>query len=153
VYTSELLQRLKKVKRTAKGWTALCPVPAHDDRDPSLSISEAGGKILVHCFAGCTIEEVCRALGIELIDLFTENNSRARTIEAIYDYTDEKGALLSQVVRYFGKKFMQRQPNGHGGWIWNLDNVRRVLYRSRICARLPPCSSSKGRRMWRRRDG
>jgi hypothetical protein len=27
------------------------------------------------------------------------------------------------------KYFRQRRPNGQGGWIWNLDNTRRVLYR------------------------
>ena len=80
MYTSELLQRLKKVKRNGKGWTALCP--AHDDKVPSLSITEADGKILVHCHVGCTVEEVCRALGIELSDLFTKTNSHSRTISS-----------------------------------------------------------------------
>ncbi len=27
--------------------------PAHDDRHPSLSITERDGKLLVHCHAGC----------------------------------------------------------------------------------------------------
>ena len=37
---------------------------------------------------------------------------------ATYDYTDENGELLFQVVRKVGKKFVQRRPNGSGGWIW-----------------------------------
>jgi hypothetical protein len=49
--------------------------------------------------------------------------------DAIFDYRDENGALLFQVIRRPGKKFSQRQPNGAGGWVWNLNGVRRVLYR------------------------
>src|SRR4029077_16493261 len=46
-----------------------------------------------------------------------------------YDYTDEKGTLLYQNVRFDPKDFRQRRPNGKDGWIPNLDGVRRVLYR------------------------
>lgn len=36
--------------------------PAHLDRKPSLSITGKGGKVLVHCHAGCTQGAVIRAL-------------------------------------------------------------------------------------------
>jgi hypothetical protein len=37
--------------------------PAHDDREPSLSICESGdGRMLVHCHAGCSQERVVGAL-------------------------------------------------------------------------------------------
>jgi hypothetical protein len=58
-----------------------------------------------------------------------------RRIVATYDYCDEHGHLLYQVVRYEPgrdgreKDFRQRHPNGSGGWIWNLRGVRRLLYR------------------------
>jgi hypothetical protein len=48
---------------------------------------------------------------------------------ATYDYADEGGELLSQVVRYEPRGFRQRRPDGRGGWIWNLQGVRRVPYR------------------------
>jgi len=51
------------------------------------------------------------------------------TIVAIYDYTDECGALLLQVVRSAPKDFRQRRPDGKGGWTWSLGKTRRVLYR------------------------
>lgn len=61
------------------------------------------------------------------------------TIVATYDYHDESGALVYQVVRYSPKTFRQRRPDGTGGWIWSLDTrgpdgkvtqrMRRVLYR------------------------
>jgi hypothetical protein len=50
-------------------------------------------------------------------------------IVATYDYTDEAGTLLFQVVRFFPKTFRQRRPDGNGGWIWNLKDTRLVLYR------------------------
>jgi putative DNA primase/helicase len=50
-------------------------------------------------------------------------------IEQEYDYRDESGTLLFQVVRYKSKAFIQRRPNGKGGWEWHLGDTRRVLYR------------------------
>ena len=54
-------------------------------------------------------------------------------IVATYDYTDEYGALLFQVVRLDPKTFRQRRPGRRpdkvSGWIWNLDGVARVPYR------------------------
>lgn len=68
---NDVLPKLQKVKSTKRGhWIARCP--AHDDRSPSLSISEASnGKVLVHCFTGCTYESIISALGIERCQSFT----------------------------------------------------------------------------------
>jgi hypothetical protein len=51
-----------------------------------------------------------------------------RTV-AEYNYTDEQGELLFQVIRKEPKSFPQRRPNGLGGWTWDVRGVRRVLYR------------------------
>src|SRR5262249_45402939 len=51
------------------------------------------------------------------------------TIVETYDYTDESGAPLFQVVRLAPKDFRQRRPNEKGGWCWSLSKTRRVLYR------------------------
>jgi hypothetical protein len=66
----KLLDRLERVKQTAPGrWLARCP--AHDDRSPSLSIRETDdGRVLLHDFAGCSVEDVLTALGLGLSDLF-----------------------------------------------------------------------------------
>jgi putative DNA primase/helicase len=48
-------------RKNGDGWMACCP--AHDDREPSLSIRDAdNGNILVHCHAGCDQERVIAAL-------------------------------------------------------------------------------------------
>lgn len=65
-----LISKLEKVKpRGAGRWQACCP--AHADKGPSLSIKETeDGRVLVHCFAGCSVHEVVNAIGLELTDLF-----------------------------------------------------------------------------------
>lgn len=125
----QFLDGLQGVRRSGRGWIARCP--AHDDRDPSLSVHERDGKVLLHCHAGCTPQAVCSALGIELRELFTDATSRSSEarVTATYDYVDEHGTLVFQVVRYEPKDFRQRRPDGRGSWIWNMDGVRRVLYR------------------------
>lgn len=60
---------------------------------------------------------------------FNLNGMAKKSIDKIHDYTDEKGTLLFQTVRYTPKDFSQRQPDGNGDWIWNLKNTRLVLYR------------------------
>jgi putative DNA primase/helicase len=50
-------------------------------------------------------------------------------IVATYDYVDEFGELLFQKVRPANKKFWQRKPDGHGGWVNKVAGVRKVLYR------------------------
>jgi len=64
-----LLSRLDGVRKTGRGWVAKCP--AHEDRSPSLSITEGNdGRVLLHCFAGCRAADVAGAVGLQLADLF-----------------------------------------------------------------------------------
>ncbi len=45
--------------------------PAHDDRNASLSVSVGDdGRVLLKCFAGCSTEDICTALGLKMADLF-----------------------------------------------------------------------------------
>ncbi|SNT30358.1 CHC2 zinc finger [Noviherbaspirillum humi] len=64
-----LLNCLHKVRKTGQNrWMACCP--AHDDRVPSLLISETpDGFPRFHCFAGCSKEEVLTAVGLDLEEL------------------------------------------------------------------------------------
>jgi putative DNA primase/helicase len=128
---SGVLERLEQVRQTSEGWCARCP--AHDDRIPSLCIAQGqDGRILLKCQAGCSAGAIVQALGLRLTDLFPPRErpgSSLGEIIAHYDYGDEKGRLLFQVVRFSPKTFRQRRPDGAGGWKWGLGNVQRVLYR------------------------
>ena len=58
-------------------------------------------------------------------------NGKGRTPRrevAQHPYVDENGTLLFQVLRYEPKEFLQRRPDGNGGWIWNVQGVRQVPY-------------------------
>jgi hypothetical protein len=64
-----VLAGLERVRRTAPGkWQACCP--AHEDRAPSLAIRETDdGRVLLHCFGGCSTEAVIGVLGLRWEDL------------------------------------------------------------------------------------
>lgn len=127
-------------RRSGSGWKAPCP--AHEDDNPSLSISEADGKILLHCHAGCTQAAVIEALRERGLwfegHAHVESQQRAygqakqrasnRRIVAEYDYRNRSGAMLYQVVRFEPKGFCQRYPDGAGGWTWK-KHPDQVLYR------------------------
>lgn len=123
----DFLSRLEKVEQSGSGWVACCP--AHGDSNPSLSVNESGGKILVHCHAGCSAQAVVDAMGLKMADLFVDaapfqarsNGGEAEraalgTVEGgakpkkksgshgkwvcDYDYTDEAGTILYKACRY-----------------------------------------------------
>lgn len=62
----DILSRLEKVKRTGPGsWLACCP--AHEDRSPSLTLTEGReGGVVVKCFAECNFNEIVDAVGLGL---------------------------------------------------------------------------------------
>ena len=65
----QLLDALDGVRRSGSGWHARCP--AHDDRSPSLAISEDDdGRALIFCHAGCSTREILDALGLPMRALF-----------------------------------------------------------------------------------
>jgi DNA primase len=100
--------------------------PAHNDNNPSLSIREVDGRVLVHCHAGCRQSDVIGVL--EARGLWRTQPTQKPRVVSTYGYTDEDGKLLYQVVRYEPKDFKQRRPDGFGGWIWKKGECQ-VLYR------------------------
>lgn len=64
-----VLDELPDARSAGRGWKARCP--AHDDRTPSLSVSETDdGTVLIKCWAGCTTGDVLDALDLDFSDLF-----------------------------------------------------------------------------------
>lgn len=108
----------------------------------SLSIRIDKGTWYSHeeCAGGGTLDLVRRETGFAngeavewlraegFIAAEPEPASRPRIV-ATYDYVDEAGELLFQVCRRTPKDFRQRRPDGNGGWIWKLEDTRRVPYR------------------------
>jgi hypothetical protein len=141
----------------------LAPGPGHSREDRSLSIKlapDAPDGFLSHSFSGDD-PIACRDYVRERLGLpaFQPNGQRRRrtsaeiekllatavdfqqkpngTLAATFRYTDADGTLLYQVLKYVDpKRFVQRRPDGNGGWIWNVGE-RRVLYRLPELIRYP----------------
>lgn len=64
----EFLSHFQEVKKSGSGYIMKCP--AHDDHDPSLSVKFDGDKILLNCFAECETEDILKAVGLKLSDLY-----------------------------------------------------------------------------------
>lgn len=62
-------------------------------------------------------------------DVRSIGEAKGARIVATYDYRDASGTLLYQVVRKDPKAFLQRRPDGQGGWLWGLGDVTPTLYR------------------------
>lgn len=121
--------------------TSTCPVTRHDAKHLCVTIYPNEQRWHCHdCGKGGDIldwlaleqnksnKDIIRELGGQN-DRPLPAPKKTPEISATYDYTDEQGTLLYQVVRYIPKDFRQRQPDGKGGWIWTMDGASRVLYR------------------------
>jgi 5S rRNA maturation endonuclease (ribonuclease M5) len=125
-----------RMRRSGAGYTAKCCF--HEDRNPSLSVNTEKG--CWKCHAGCgeggvlefemkfssSDKETALARIAEIVG--EQQLALGQKPEAVYSYTDGFGKLLFQVVRYPGKRFTQRQPDGKGGWIWRTADLKMVLY-------------------------
>lgn len=82
---------IKGIFGNLKGFKALRPgtgkrssfqscCPAHEDNSPSLKIDVThDGRILLHCFAGCDVHEICSASNIHITDLFPDKQDHKPT--------------------------------------------------------------------------
>ena len=125
----ELEAKLDGLKRNGADWAALCPL--HPDRNPSLAIKiTSEGKPLLYCHAGCDQTALAEHFGLRGERERGEWTPHGTAI-AVYDYRDEDGKLLYQVLRTADKQFPQRRPDPttKTGWRWQLGDVRRVPFR------------------------
>jgi len=133
------VDQIKDRTPTANGFDGRCP--AHDDQQASLSVGLGDdGRLLLHCHKGCSTAEVLRALGITSFAATMPKRGKKRKKKAgkfvaAYDYADENGHRLYQVLRFVDEKtgrktFRQRRPaKDSTKWVYSLQFVRRVLYR------------------------
>lgn len=66
--TAEFVSHLKNVR--VRGANTIAECPAHPDQNPSLSICDGERGVLVKCWAGCSLQGICNALGLNPKDLF-----------------------------------------------------------------------------------
>jgi DNA primase len=137
--------RCPGVKQTkGKDWRGACPV--HHGTRESFSVDSTTGQAychsdcgrgwdiisleqeLSHCDFRAAKESVFRLLGKQ--DESTPKMVKPRgKLDRIYDYEDEQGEILYQIVRYKDPKtFSQRRPDGNGDYIYSIKGIRRVPY-------------------------
>ena len=108
------------VRAAGKGWKCRCP--AHEDKEPSLHLEDGkSGLVLASCFpagmtrphrASCWLRSPTLAMRfLRLVTTSQRQHVEAKEkIVAVYDYVDELGRLVFQVVRKEPKEFLQRRP-------------------------------------------
>jgi hypothetical protein len=82
-----ILSRLEKVKGRNGAYTACCP--AHSDKSPSLAVRELDdGRILLKCFADCSVQDILGAIGMDMNDLFPNVNKDLPQVKRKYYASD-----------------------------------------------------------------
>lgn len=128
---------LKQIQKSLRG-----PCPVHNGKDLNLSVDPDTGMAFCHsqCNRGWDIIGLeMEVFGLDFVRAKAEvfrligrpaPSWQDRDIEATYNYTDERGKLLYQVVRKIGKRFMQRRPveGQEGRWQWGLGKLLPVPF-------------------------
>lgn len=143
--------RVEKFVRNGTSWMACCPF--HEETNPSCAFDFkkacffchtcgfGGGMVdfeqrLFSLTAGEAAAKVAAVLGLSEYEFAYSGKP-----EATYEYRDEQGRLLFEVVRSRGpngkKRISNRRPVGKNGWEYNLEGTRRVLYRLDEVLRAP----------------
>ncbi len=111
-----ILQHFKIIKRY--GDKSQCQCPAHDDRHASLTVTKGNNSVLVHCHAGCSLDNVLSAAGLRKSDLFYQEkrtcsswqayveSREKKKIEAVYNYVSINGGYAFTKIRMQGKKML-----------------------------------------------
>lgn len=132
------------IDHAKSGTESMVKCPAHDDGTASLHVSPGQNQaVVMTCHAGCEVPDILAEADIPFDAIMAERDPFDPRVQDewtprgpashIYAYTDEDGRELFQTLRVplpGGKKtFSQRHRGTDGRWVWNLQDVRRVLYR------------------------
>lgn len=133
--TAAEIAKALSAKKSGDGWIANCV--AHDDKHPSMSISEVDGKVLVKCHANCEQDAVIGKLrdrglwnGADRSGA-SDDHPTLGTPSETYDYHDSAGRHVGRVMRFDrqgGKEIRQCSLQGDE-WTWKAMLSPRPLYR------------------------
>lgn len=125
-------------RKSSNGYQVKCP--AHDDNVASLSVKSGdNGKLLLHCFTGCSVHSICVKLGINISQIMgtkpvtTVIPQQRKVATHEFVYTDENRKVLYKVVRtdYIpkSKSIAQfRWDDATGSWQPGLKDVLPTIY-------------------------
>lgn len=111
--------------------------PCHNDSTQSLCISEDNGKILLNCFAGCRAEDITRAIGLSMRDLFQapqQSNKPPKPASTEYRYGDR----LKKIRFYkwnkdkWQKSFCWQHKDDNGSWQKGRGGINPPLYKQEL---------------------
>ena len=144
-----VLSSFRDVKQIGRNkYMARCP--AHDDRNPSLSISVLSDKILIHCHAGCHTESIIRIVGLKWSDLFDNRHfDRAPRTKTAQGLTLELYSKAKHLPQEFLKSISVKDINigKNAIEIPYLDEAGKI-----VAKRLRLSLSGSGTFRWRKGD-
>lgn len=108
--------------------------PAHEDSEPSLSITRIEDRVLVHCHYGCSVDNVLAAVKFTKRDLYNQPQERGQV--ARYDYTDRTGQRptrdVGRIQRANGKKsFVQNIQDRNAPPLYRLPKLADAVAEGR----------------------
>lgn len=114
--------------------------PCHNDNTQSLCVSEKGNKILMNCFAGCKSEDITRAIGIEMKDLFSGHTNQSVTkrppnVEYMYSDKLKKTRFYRLVNGEWKKSFYWNYKDDNGKWQKGKGNYKVPLYKQYLLSK------------------
>lgn len=95
--TARDIARVLHGRKCGGGWVARCP--SHGDREPSLSLRDADGRVLVYCHAGCAQSDVIRAL--RSLDLWPAAEAYTAAERREYGRRRRADERLMRAAHYF----------------------------------------------------
>jgi hypothetical protein len=120
------LGRLEGVVESGSSWKALCP--AHDAREPSLSVSEADdGPALTKCFAGCEAIEIVAELGLEMGELFERRNGHRKNSHSTPRKRHRWRQGHSPLLLHREKAVSSHTRKGGAGWVLSIDLEEKAV--------------------------
>lgn len=127
---NEILSHFPNVKAKGRSQTRFeCCCPAHDDKHPSCSLYINDDWVNVHCFTGCSEDEILKAVGLTKKDLFIGTKEvKMQAIKTAYKYYDSEGTHTYTRERVDNpdktKKFYFKKPDGSYG----IGDIKHLLY-------------------------